>query len=36
MRVKLLGALTAGGETFFRGVINSFTSPIEIRFLKAL
>jgi len=34
--VKLLGAVTGGGETFFAEFTDSFTSAMTIRFLKAL
>lgn len=34
--MKLLGAVTDGGETFFAEVTDSFTSAVTIRFLKAL
>jgi hypothetical protein len=34
--VKLLGALSENGETFFAPVADSFTSDVTIRFLKAL
>jgi hypothetical protein len=34
--VKLLGALSENGETFFTPVADSFTSEVTIRFLKAL
>jgi transposase len=34
--VKLLGAVTEDGETFFTEVADSFTSDVTVRFLRAL